>query len=96
MRSNLASTTWVIESYANRYSQVCVTQLCGTDQKLTRSKEEKESVEVDSELDKPGKPNGGTTRSLKARYHHCHRLGRGGECQELGSASSKINNKRSA
>ncbi len=36
-----------------------------------------ESVEVDSELDKPGKPNWGLIRRLTARFHHCHELSRG-------------------
>ncbi len=54
---------------------------------------EKESVEVDSELDKPGKPNWGSNHQLTARCHHCHGLGRTEECQESGSASSKSNNK---
>ncbi len=54
---------------------------------------EKESVEVDSELDKPGKPNWGLICWLTAHCHHCHGLGRTEECQQSGSASSKSENK---
>ncbi len=43
---------------------------------------EKESAEVGSELDKPGKPNWGLTRQLMACCHHCHELRRGGECPD--------------
>ncbi len=46
------------------------------------SREEKESVEVDSELDKPGKPNWSLTCQLAAGCHHCHNLGRAGECPD--------------
>ncbi len=46
------------------------------------SREEKESVEVDSERDKPGKPNWGLTCQLPACCHHCHELGREGECSD--------------
>ncbi len=35
---------------------------------------------MDSELDKPGKPNWGLTHQVAARPHHCHELGRAGEC----------------
>ncbi len=48
---------------------------------------------MDSELDKPGKPNLGLNHQLTACCHHCHGLGRTEECQESGSASSKSNNK---
>ena len=54
---------------------------------------EKESVEVDSELNKPGKPNLGSNHQLTAHCYHCHELGRTEECQESGSVSSKSNNK---
>ncbi len=55
-------------------------------------REDKESVEVDSELDKPSKPNWGLTRQLTARCHHCHELGRGRECpdQLLPKVATKI------
>ena len=53
---------------------------------------EKESVEVDSEVDKPGKPNLGLTHQLTARCHHCHELGRAGECvdQPVQNVTTKI------
>ncbi len=56
------------------------------------SREEKESVEVDNDLDKPGKPNWGLTCQLAACCHHCHELGRGGECpgQPVPKVATKI------
>ncbi len=43
---------------------------------------EKESVEVDIELDKSLKPNLGSPHRLTAHCHHCHKLGRGVECPD--------------
>ncbi len=53
---------------------------------------EKESVEVDSELDIPGKPNWGSTCRLMAHCHHFQELGRGGECldQPVPKVTTKI------
>ncbi len=47
---------------------------------------------MDSELHKPGKPNLGLTRQLMACCHHCHKLGRGGECpdQPVPKVTTKI------
>ncbi len=55
-------------------------------------REEKESVEVHSELDNPGKPNLGSTCQLTAHCHHCHKLRRGGECpdQPVPKVTTKI------
>ncbi len=55
-------------------------------------REEKESVEVDSALDKPSKPNWGLTHQLTACCHHCHELGRGQECpdQPVPKVTTKI------
>ena len=56
------------------------------------SREEKESVEVDNELNKPGMPKLGLTHQLTARCHHCHELGRAGECpdQPLPKVTTKV------
>ncbi len=53
---------------------------------------EKESAEVDSELDKLSKPNWGLTCQLAACCHHCHKLGRGWECldQPVPKVTTKI------
>ncbi len=47
---------------------------------------------MDSELDKPGKPNWGLTHPLMACSHHCHELGSGGECldQPVPKVATKI------
>ncbi len=54
------------------------------------SRDEKESVEVDSELNKPSKPS--LTHPLMAHCHHCHELGRAGECpdQTVPKVTTKI------
>ncbi len=53
---------------------------------------EKESVEGDNELDKPDKPSWGLTCQLVACCHHCHELGRAGECpdQPVPKVTTKI------
>ncbi len=53
---------------------------------------EKESAEVDSELDKPSKPSWGLTCQLAAHCHHCHKLGGAGECpdQPVPKVTTKI------
>ncbi len=56
------------------------------------SREEKESVELNNELNKPGKPNLGLTHQLTAFCHHCHKLGRAEECldQPVPKVTTKI------
>ncbi len=53
---------------------------------------DQESVEVDNEQDKPGKPNWGLARQLTARCHHYQELARGGECpgQPVPKVTTKI------